>query len=69
MELVDTIRNPQKYAIFGARAPTGILLEGPSGTGACVCLACACVLCRWLMRDVLPTATMYCRSTRSRCMY
>ena len=33
MELVDTIRHPQKYAVLGARAPTGILLEGPSGTG------------------------------------
>jgi len=33
MELVDTLRNPQKYAILGARAPTGLLLEGPPGTG------------------------------------
>ncbi len=31
MELVDTLRNPQKYAILGARAPTGLLLEGPPG--------------------------------------
>ena len=29
MELVDTLRNPDKYAILGARAPTGLLLEGP----------------------------------------
>jgi cell division protease FtsH len=28
MELVDTLRNPEKYAILGARAPTGLLLEG-----------------------------------------
>ena len=28
MELVDTLRNPDKYAILGARAPTGLLLEG-----------------------------------------
>lgn len=33
MELVDTLRNPQKYAILGARAPKGLLLEGPPGTG------------------------------------
>ena len=33
MELVDTLRNPDKYAILGARAPTGLLLEGPPGTG------------------------------------
>lgn len=32
MELVDTLRNPGKYAILGARAPTGCLLEGPPGT-------------------------------------
>ena len=28
MELVDTLRNPSKYEILGARAPTGLLLEG-----------------------------------------
>lgn len=33
MELVDTLRNPGKYAMLGARAPTGLLLEGPPGTG------------------------------------
>lgn len=33
MELVDTLRNPRKYEILGARAPTGLLLEGPPGTG------------------------------------
>jgi hypothetical protein len=32
MELVDTLRNPDKYAILGARAPTGLLLEGPVRT-------------------------------------
>ena len=31
MELVDTLRNPDKYAILGARAPKGLLLEGPPG--------------------------------------
>ena len=35
MELVDTLRNPKKYEILGARAPTGLLLEGPPGTGEC----------------------------------
>eukprot|EP00586_Coscinodiscus_wailesii_P018508 CAMPEP_0172501592 /NCGR_PEP_ID=MMETSP1066-20121228/151267_1 /TAXON_ID=671091 /ORGANISM="Coscinodiscus wailesii, Strain CCMP2513" /LENGTH=453 /DNA_ID=CAMNT_0013276461 /DNA_START=153 /DNA_END=1511 /DNA_ORIENTATION=+ len=33
MELVDTLRNPTKYAILGARAPKGLLLVGPPGTG------------------------------------
>jgi len=33
MEFVDTLRNPSKYAILGARAPKGLLLEGPPGTG------------------------------------
>ena len=37
MELVDTLRYPDKYAILGARAPTGLLLEGPPGTGK-VCI-------------------------------
>lgn len=37
MELVDTLRNPNKYAILGARAPTGLLLEGPPGTGKRSC--------------------------------
>ena len=31
MEFVDTLRHPQKYAILGARPPTGLLLEGPPG--------------------------------------
>lgn len=34
MELVDALRNPDKYAILGARAPTGLLLVGPPGTGS-----------------------------------
>lgn len=33
MELVDTLRNPQKYTLVGARPPTGLLLVGPPGTG------------------------------------
>ena len=39
MELVDALRYPDKYAILGARAPTGLLLEGPPGTGK----VCSCV--------------------------
>ena len=33
MELVDALMFPDKYKVLGARAPTGLLLEGPSGTG------------------------------------
>jgi cell division protease FtsH len=33
IELVDYLKNPQKYAAAGARAPKGVLLEGPPGTG------------------------------------
>jgi len=32
-EIVDFLRNPQKYTDLGARIPKGILLEGPPGTG------------------------------------
>ena len=32
-EIVDFLRNPDKYRRVGARAPRGILLEGPPGTG------------------------------------
>ncbi len=32
-ELVDFLRNPQKYASVGARIPKGVLLVGPPGTG------------------------------------
>lgn len=38
MELVDTLRNPNKYEILGARAPKGLLMEGPPGTGAIIFL-------------------------------
>lgn len=33
LELVDFIKNPEKYAKFGARPPKGIILYGPPGTG------------------------------------
>lgn len=32
-EVVDYLKNPQKYAKMGARAPRGVLMEGPPGTG------------------------------------
>lgn len=33
MELVDYLKNPQKYIDAGAKIPKGILLCGPPGTG------------------------------------
>ncbi|WP_426605722.1 ATP-dependent zinc metalloprotease FtsH [Spiroplasma endosymbiont of Glossina fuscipes fuscipes] len=33
VELVDYLKNPQKYSSMGARAPKGVLMEGPPGTG------------------------------------
>ncbi|NLW23038.1 MAG: ATP-dependent zinc metalloprotease FtsH [Tissierellia bacterium] len=32
-ELVDFIKDPEKYAQYGARMPRGVLLYGPPGTG------------------------------------
>ncbi len=32
-EVVDFLKNPQKYRAMGARTPKGVLLVGPSGTG------------------------------------
>jgi len=32
-EVVDFLKNPEKYAKVGAVIPKGVLLEGPSGTG------------------------------------
>jgi cell division protease FtsH len=32
-EIVDFLRNPDKYRRLGARAPKGVLLAGPPGTG------------------------------------
>lgn len=32
-ELVDFIKNPEKYTKYGARLPRGVLLYGPPGTG------------------------------------
>jgi hypothetical protein len=33
VEVVDFLKNPQKYTAIGARIPTGVLLVGPPGTG------------------------------------
>ena len=33
LELVDYLKNPQKYTEVGAKIPKGILLSGPPGTG------------------------------------
>ncbi len=33
VELVEFLRNPQKYTAMGARTPKGVLLVGPPGTG------------------------------------
>ena len=33
VEVVDFLKNPQKYFMMGARIPKGILLVGPPGTG------------------------------------
>lgn len=32
-EVIDFIKNPEKYARYGARLPRGIILYGPPGTG------------------------------------
>ncbi len=32
-ELVDFIKDPEKYLNYGARLPRGVLLYGPPGTG------------------------------------
>lgn len=33
MEIVDFLKNPEKYSKMGARIPRGVLLVGPPGTG------------------------------------
>jgi len=32
-EIIDFIKNPEKYAQYGARLPRGVILYGPPGTG------------------------------------
>ena len=33
MQIIDYLKQPQKYAVVGARLRHGILLYGPPGTG------------------------------------
>ena len=32
-EIVDFLRNPEKFSVVGARIPRGVIMEGPPGTG------------------------------------
>lgn len=32
-EIVDFLKNPEKYRVMGARSPKGVLMVGPAGTG------------------------------------
>jgi cell division protease FtsH len=33
MDILDFIKNPEKYRALGAKVPSGVLLQGPPGTG------------------------------------
>ena len=38
MQVVEFLKNPERFTAVGARIPKGVLLVGPPGTGtACLC--------------------------------
>jgi ATP-dependent 26S proteasome regulatory subunit len=44
-EVVDFLKNPDKYTALGAKIPKGCLLVGPPGTGALCAGLCDTALC------------------------
>lgn len=38
MDIVQYLKEPEKYTKLGARLPKGVLLVGPPGIGRCFCM-------------------------------
>ena len=63
-EVVDFLKNPDKYTKLGAKIPKGCLLVGPPGTGAHLLTATAHLL-RLSHADIMAVLVYSCEPCRA----
>ena len=62
-EIIDFLKEPQKFQKLGGRIPKGVLLVGPPGTGKTLLARAACATCSNKARRTPPASSSSMKST------